>query len=47
MAASTTNETFMQKYGNVITIGLWVVALSSHAILIPKFIKAFKEDKAA
>ncbi|GCE17769.1 hypothetical protein KDK_15690 [Dictyobacter kobayashii] len=36
------NSSFTKKYGNVITVALWVAALSSHAILIPKLVREFK-----
>ncbi len=40
-ANGDTQRTFFQKYGNAITVGLWVIALSSHAILLPKLIREF------
>ena len=33
------------KVGNRITIALWIIALSSHAILLPKFLRDFSDKK--
>lgn len=41
--ASITNESFMRKYGNVITVALWIAALSSHALLLPKLLRDLKK----
>ncbi len=41
--ASNTNESFVRKYGNVITVTLWVAALSSHAFLLPKLLRDLKK----
>ncbi|GAC1371065.1 MAG: hypothetical protein NVS2B12_21400 [Ktedonobacteraceae bacterium] len=41
--ASIANESFTRKYGNVITIALWVAALSSHAFLLPKLLRDLKK----
>ena len=30
---------------NIITLVLWAIALGSHAILLPKFIREFKHSK--
>ena len=40
-----THVSFIQRHGNLITVALWVIALSSHAILIPKFIRELSEKK--
>ncbi len=37
-SGQTTNS-FVKKYGNAITTGLWIVALASHAILLPKLLR--------
>ncbi len=37
----SSNASFMKKHGSAITIGLWIIALSSHAILIPKLLHDF------
>ena len=42
-ASSSTNESFVGKYGNVITVALWVAALSSHAFLLPKLLRDLKK----
>ena len=33
------------KLGNRVTIALWIIALSSHALLLPKFIHDFSDRK--
>jgi hypothetical protein len=40
-----THDSFMQRHGNWITVALWAIALSSHAILIPKFIRELSQKK--
>ena len=34
-----------QRFSNRVTLALWIVALSSHAILLPKFLRDFSEKK--
>ncbi len=33
------------KFSNRVTIALWIIALSSHAILLPKFLHDFSDRK--
>lgn len=33
------SSSFLARHGNQITIAFWIIALASHAFLIPKFIK--------
>ncbi len=33
------------KFNNRVTIALWIIALSSHAILLPKFLRDLSDRK--
>lgn len=36
---------FSNKFSNRVTIALWVIALSSHAFLLPKFLRDLSDRK--
>ena len=37
--------TASNKFSNRVTIALWIIALSSHAILLPKFLRDLSDRK--
>ncbi len=41
--SSDNTEPFTHKYGNIITVALWIAALSSHAFLLPKLLRDLKK----
>ncbi len=41
----TPKSILSRKFSNRITLALWIVALSSHAILLPKLLRDFSDRK--
>ncbi len=43
--SAVSKNVISNKLGNRVTIALWIIALSSHALLLPKLIRDFSDKK--